>query len=106
MTGPVTFDENERPYLDGKALLPGDLVEAELIEGAWFIGQLEAIKGEYQVSLFGSDWGRLVLHPGLQPVNFRRLADRPTTLPNFGDDFPPREETSEDDEGLPWGDDE
>lgn len=93
----LTFDENNLPYLQDKILRIGDLVEVELVEGSWFIGQVEKIAGEYQISLFDSDWGRLVLLSNFH-TPLRRLANRPAILPGFGEDFPPEDENDSDDD--------
>ena len=90
----ITKDENGRLQLEGSVLLPGDLVEIELVKGAWFIGQIELIDWEYKITIFDSDWGRLIpCHSKCAPsIRARRLANRPVALPPFGESWrPPRE---------------
>jgi hypothetical protein len=96
----LTIGEDGRLYLDDKVLLPGDLVELELNAGDWYIGQVVKIgKGVYKISLLGSACRGVVPHTDGRPINVRRLATRPTTLPPFGEPLP-KHNASPEEEGT------
>jgi hypothetical protein len=67
--------------------MSGDLVELELDKENWFIGQVEIIKSKYEITLFGSDWGRYVPQKKREHTPARWIASRPRFLPPFGEPF-------------------
>ena len=89
----IILEEDGRLHLDGRVLLAGDLVEVELEPGEWTVAQVEVIRGEYQLTLFDSDWGRLIWS---RPIPARRLATRPVFLPPFGEDWKPEDRAAGD----------
>ena len=71
-------------------LLEGDLVKVDLNTSDMWIGQVERIRNEFRISIFDCDVGHLIINNNYKPIRAKRLADRPTFLPPFGEDWPNR----------------
>jgi hypothetical protein len=85
----IIVQEDGYLSLEGRVLLIGDLVEISIDsdEPPSLIGQIERVEDEFQISIFNSDLGRLLISQSGNPIKARRLADRPTFLPSVNDDW-------------------
>lgn len=83
----ITVEEDGYLYLEGRVLLEGDLVEMNFGTSDWWIGQVERIGNEFRISVYGPDGGHLLFSHSYNPIRAKRLADRPTFLPPFGEDW-------------------
>lgn len=85
----IKIDQNGFLTIDGEVLMEGDLIEIDMFNGSELVvGLVEDIDGEYQISLFDYEHGRLIISAGgPEAPKARIVAQRPRALPGLNKPF-------------------